>query len=149
MVKKSLRKTFSSPYTKKSLETNTASFGLMKPELIYTAVPLLLDFPKRRRANRKVFSLEMPSARFIGERVVDVASFINKVFFSGTYAIYLDSYGEKRKPLHYIHRQDEPTLLLARVALFSFHTLSHKTTVATSLTSRRITFAGGRGGCLE
>ena len=48
---------------------------------IYTAVPLLLDFPKRRRANRKVNSLEMPSARFIGERVVGAASFINKVFF--------------------------------------------------------------------
>ena len=30
---------------------------------IYTAVPLLLDFPKRRRANRKVNILEMPSAR--------------------------------------------------------------------------------------
>ena len=56
---------------------------------IYTALPLLLDFPKRRRANRKVNILEMPSARFIGERVVGAASFINKVFFffSGTYAI--------------------------------------------------------------
>ena len=31
--------------------------------MIYTAVPLLLDFPKRRRANRKVNILEMPSAR--------------------------------------------------------------------------------------
>ena len=30
---------------------------------IYTALPLLLDFPKRRRANRKVNILEMPSAR--------------------------------------------------------------------------------------
>ena len=39
---------------------------------IYTALPLLLDFPKRRRANRKVNILEMPSARFIGERVVVV-----------------------------------------------------------------------------
>ena len=48
----------------------------------------------------------------------------------------IGSYGEKRKPLHYIHRQDEPTRLLAVVALFSFHTLSHKTTVDTSLTSR-------------
>ena len=49
--------------------------------MIYTAVPLLLDFPKRRRAKRKVNILEMPSARFIGERVVGDASFINKVFF--------------------------------------------------------------------
>ena len=48
---------------------------------IYTVVPLLLDFLKRRRANRKVNSLEKPSARFIGERVVGAASFINKVFF--------------------------------------------------------------------
>ena len=31
--------------------------------MIYTAVSLLLDFPKRRRANRKVNILEMPSAR--------------------------------------------------------------------------------------
>ena len=30
---------------------------------IYTALPSLLDFPKRRRANRKVNILEMPSAR--------------------------------------------------------------------------------------
>ena len=30
---------------------------------IYTALPLLLDFPKRRRANHKVNILEMPSAR--------------------------------------------------------------------------------------
>ena len=30
---------------------------------IYTALPLLLDFPKKRRANRKVNILEMPSAR--------------------------------------------------------------------------------------
>ena len=30
---------------------------------IYTALPLLLDFPKRRRAKRKVNILEMPSAR--------------------------------------------------------------------------------------
>ena len=37
---------------------------------IYTAIPLLLDFPKRRSAKRKVNILEMPSARFIGERVV-------------------------------------------------------------------------------
>ena len=49
---------------------------------IYTAVPLLLDFLKRRRANRKVNILEMPSARFIGERVVGAASFINKFFSS-------------------------------------------------------------------
>ena len=28
---------------------------------IYTALPLFLDFPKRRRANRKVNILEMPS----------------------------------------------------------------------------------------
>ena len=48
---------------------------------IYTAVPLLLDFPKRRRANRKVNILEMPSARFIGERVVVVLV----VRTSGTY----------------------------------------------------------------
>ena len=55
---------------------------------IYNAVPLLLEFRKRRRANRKVHILEMPSARFIGERVVGAASFINNVFFfSGTYAI--------------------------------------------------------------
>ena len=31
--------------------------------MIYTALPLLLHFPKRRRANRKVNILEMPSAR--------------------------------------------------------------------------------------
>ena len=47
---------------------------------IYTALPLLLDFPKRRRANRKVNILEIPSARFRGERVVGAMSFINKVF---------------------------------------------------------------------
>ena len=56
--------------------------------MIYTAVPLLLDFLERQRDNRKVNILEMPSARFIGERVVGAASFINNVFFfSGTYAI--------------------------------------------------------------
>ena len=49
---------------------------------IYTALPLLLDFPKRRRANRKVNILEMPSARFIGERVVGATSFINNFFSS-------------------------------------------------------------------
>ena len=31
----------------------------------------------------------------------------------------IGSYGEKRKPLHYIHRQDEPTRLLAGVALLT------------------------------
>ena len=55
---------------------------------IYTAVPLLLDFPKRRRANRKVNSLEMPSTRCIGKRVVGAASFINKVFSSVAHTQY-------------------------------------------------------------
>ena len=115
---------------------------------IYTALPLLLDFPKRRRANRKVNILEMPSARFIGERVVGAASFINKVFFLQWHVRnMIGSYGEKRKPLHYIHSQDGPAYTVACWGC-SLHTLSHKTTVATSLTSRRITSAWGRGGCL-
>ena len=47
-------------------------------------------------------------------------SFINEFFFfSGTYEIQIGSYGEKKKPLHYIHSQDEPTRLLAGVALFT------------------------------
>ena len=58
----------------------------------------------------------------------------------------IGSYGEKRKPLHYIHSQDGPAYTVACWGC-SLHTLSHKTTVATSLTSRRITSAWGRGGC--
>ena len=50
---------------------------------IYTAIPLLLDFPKRRRAKRKVNILEMPSARFIGEQLVVVLV----VRTSGTYCM--------------------------------------------------------------
>ena len=108
-------------------------------------MPLLLDFPKRRRANRKVNILEMPSAKFIGERVVGAASFINKVFFLQWHVRNMTgSYGEKRRPLHYIHSQDGPAYTVAYWGC-SLHTLSHKTTVDTSLTSRRITSScGGR-----
>ena len=104
LVKKSLIGTFSSSYTKKSLETNTPETDVIVCTLprpstlahvvdvqqfirshiartIYTAVPLLLDFLKRRRANRKVNILDMPSTRFIGERVVVVLV----VRTSGTY----------------------------------------------------------------
>ena len=48
----------------------------------------------------------------------------------------IGSYGEKRKPLHYIHSQDGPAYMVACWGC-SLHTLSHKMTVATSLTSRR------------
>ena len=59
----------------------------------------------------------------------------------------IGSYGEKRKPLHYIHSQDGPAYTVACWGC-SLHTLSHKTTVATSLTSWRITSTWGRGGCM-
>ena len=60
----------------------------------------------------------------------------------------IGSYGEKRKPLHYIHSQDGPAYMVACWGC-SLHTLSHKTTVATSLTSRRITSTGGKGWMLS
>ena len=62
--------------------------------MIYTIVPLLLDFPERQRANRKVNILEMPSARFIGERVVVVLV----VHTSGTF--------EKERPSYVLREID-------------------------------------------
>ena len=81
-------------------------------------------------------------------RMNSAASFINKVFFLQWHVRnMIGSYGEKRKQLHYIHSKDGPAYTVACWGC-SLHTLSHKTTVATSLTSRRITSAWGRGGCL-